>query len=163
MRFKAAPLQLNPAPTKPAWLLDSDSWILCLLELLPSPHDGLPLRLNSPAVIALREDFDNEFEGSIRETFGRTGVLSQQPKFEYRPEQQQMAESIARALRENRHLVVEAGTGVGKSLAYLVPSLLFGLENRRKVIVSTHTINLQEQLLHQDIPAARRVDRKSVV
>jgi len=108
-------------------------------------------------VIALREDFDNEFEGSIRETFGRTGVLSQQPKFEYRPEQQQMAESIARALRENRHLVVEAGTGVGKSLAYLVPSLLFGLENRRKVIVSTHTINLQEQLLNKDIPAARKV------
>ena len=106
-------------------------------------------------MIALREDFDNEFEGSIRETFGRTGVLSQQPKFEYRPEQQQMAESIARALRENRHLVVEAGTGVGKSLAYLVPSLVFGLENRRKVIVSTHTINLQEQLLNKDIPAVR--------
>src|SRR5258708_23079396 len=68
-----------------------------------------------------------------------------------------MAETIARALRENRHLVVEAGTGVGKSLAYLVPSLLFGLENRRKVIVSTHTINLQEQLLHKDIPAARKL------
>ena len=108
-------------------------------------------------MIALREDFDNEFEGSIRETFGRTGVLSQQPNFEYRPEQQQMAETIARALRENRHLVVEAGTGVGKSLAYLVPSLLYGLENRRKVIVSTHTINLQEQLLHKDIPAARKL------
>ena len=130
------------------------------LELLPSPRDGLPLGLDSPAVIALREDFDNEFEGSIRETFGRTGVLSQQPKFEYRPEQQQMAESIARALRENRHLVVEAGTGVGKSLAYLVPSLIFGLENRRKVIVSTHTINLQEQLLNKDIPAVRKlIDR----
>lgn len=111
-------------------------------------------------MIALREDFDNEFEGSIRETFGRTGVLSQQPKFEYRPEQQQMAESIARALRENQHLVVEAGTGVGKSLAYLVPSLIFGLENRRKVIISTHTINLQEQLLHKDIPAVRKlIDR----
>jgi len=138
----------------------ADPELLEPLELLPSPHDGLPLRLNSPAVIALREDFNNEFEGSIRETFGRTGILSQQPKFEYRPEQQQMAESIARALRENRHLVVEAGTGVGKSLAYLVPSLLFGLENRRKVIVSTHTINLQEQLLHKDIPAARKlIDR----
>ena len=111
-------------------------------------------------MIALREDFDNEFEGSIRETFGRSGVLSQQPKFEYRPEQQQMAGTIARALSENRHLVVEAGTGVGKSLAYLVPSLLFGLENRRKVIVSTHTINLQEQLLNKDIPAVRKlIDR----
>jgi ATP-dependent DNA helicase DinG len=150
----------SPTRRHASWLLDSDSRLLCLLELIPSPRDYLPLRLNSSVVIALREDFDNEFEGSIRETFGRTGVLSQQPKFEYRPEQQQMAESIARALRENQHLVVEAGTGVGKSLAYLVPSIIFGLENRRKVIVSTHTINLQEQLLHKDIPAVRKlIDR----
>ena len=108
-------------------------------------------------MIALREDFNNDFVASIRETFGRSGILSGQPNFEYRPEQQQMAEGVARALSEGRHLVVEAGTGVGKSLAYLVPSVIFALENHRKAIISTHTINLQEQLLNKDIPAVRKL------
>ncbi len=58
-------------------------------------------------------------------------------------------------LEGNRHLVVEAGTGVGKSLAYLIPAALFALEHNRKAIISTHTINLQEQLLHKDIPIVR--------
>ncbi|HEY4783852.1 MAG TPA: DEAD/DEAH box helicase, partial [Chthoniobacterales bacterium] len=71
-----------------------------------------------------------------------------------------MASAVARALSEGHSLVVEAGTGVGKSLAYLVPSILFALENRRKAIISTHTINLQEQLLHKDIPAARQAIQK---
>jgi len=67
-----------------------------------------------------------------------------------------MAVAVARALEEDRHLVVEAGTGVGKSLAYLVPSILFALEQHKKAIVSTHTINLQEQLLHKDIPILKK-------
>src|SRR4029079_18864154 len=54
-------------------------------------------------------------------------------------------------------LIVEAGTGVGKSLGYLVPSVLFALERHKKAIVSTHTINLQEQLLHKDIPIAKKI------
>ena len=53
--------------------------------------------------------------------------------------------------------MVEAGTGVGKSLAYLVPSVLFALEQKKKAIISTHTINLQEQLLHKDIPIVKKV------
>ena len=113
--------------------------------------------LNRLRVIALREDFDNDFVGSVDKMFSKSGTLSRQPNFEYRPEQQEMARAIARSLSEGRYLVVEAGTGVGKSLAYLIPSLLFGLENHRKIIVSTHTINLQEQLLHKDIPSARKV------
>src|SRR5262249_19546719 len=60
-------------------------------------------------------------------------------------------------LEEDRHLVVEAGTGVGKSLAYLVPAILFALEQHKKAIISTHTINLQEQLLHKDIPILKKV------
>jgi len=111
-------------------------------------------------VIALREDFDNDFTESIRTTFGKTGPFATQETFEYRPQQQQMASAVARALSEGHSLVVEAGTGVGKSLAYLVPSILFALENRRKAIISTHTINLQEQLLHKDIPAARQAIQK---
>ncbi|PYK93463.1 MAG: ATP-dependent helicase [Verrucomicrobia bacterium] len=68
-----------------------------------------------------------------------------------------MAAAVARALEEDRHLVVEAGTGVGKSLAYLAPAILFALEHHKKAIVSTHTINLQEQLLYKDIPILKKV------
>ncbi len=68
-----------------------------------------------------------------------------------------MAARVAQALEEEQHLVVEAGTGVGKSLGYLVPSVLFALERHKKAIVSTHTINLQEQLLHKDIPILKKV------
>ena len=68
-----------------------------------------------------------------------------------------MAARVAQALEEERHLVVEAGTGVGKSLAYLVPAVLFALERHKKAIISTHTINLQEQLLHKDIPILKKV------
>ncbi len=91
----------------------------------------------------------------MHDTFGQQGLLSGAKNFEYRPEQQQMATAVARALDDHRHLVVEAGTGVGKSLAYLVPAVLFALEQKRKAIVSTHTINLQEQLLQKDIPIVR--------
>src|ERR1700751_644793 len=89
--------------------------------------------------------------------FGKDGLLSGAKNFEYRPEQQQMAAAVAAALDEKRHLVVEAGTGVGKSLAYLVPAVLFALEPNRNAIISTHTINLQEQLLQKDIPIVRKL------
>src|SRR4051812_31124375 len=68
-----------------------------------------------------------------------------------------MAVAVAQALEEERHLVVEAGTGVGKSIAYLAPSILYALGQKRKAIVSTHTINLQEQLLHKDIPILKKI------
>src|SRR5437868_13281440 len=68
-----------------------------------------------------------------------------------------MAMAVARALEEERHLVVEAGTGVGKSIAYLAPSILYALDQKKKAIVSTHTINLQEQLLNKDIPILKKV------
>ena len=87
--------------------------------------------------------------------FGEAGLLSGAKNFEYRPEQQEMASAVANVLEERRHLVVEAGTGVGKSLAYLIPAVLFALEHGRKAIISTHTISLQEQLLHKDIPIVR--------
>src|ERR1700732_1777752 len=89
--------------------------------------------------------------------FGEDGLLSGAKGFEYRPQQQEMAVAVAEALEETRHLVVEAGTGVGKSLAYLIPAVLFALEHKRKAIISTHTINLQEQLLQKDIPIVRRL------
>lgn len=68
-----------------------------------------------------------------------------------------MAVAVARALEEERHLVVEAGTGVGKSLAYLVPSVMHALERKRKAVISTCTINLQEQLMYKDIPILQKI------
>src|SRR4029434_2253387 len=75
----------------------------------------------------------------------------------FRLPQQEMAAAVAQALEEERHLVVEAGTGVGKSLAYLTPAILFALEHHKRAIVSTHTINLQEQLLYKDIPILKKI------
>jgi ATP-dependent DNA helicase DinG len=98
---------------------------------------------------------DAGFAGRVREMFGPGGILSHARNFEHRAEQQEMAECVGRALEGARPLVVEAGTGVGKSLAYLVPSVLWAVEQKRKAIVSTHTINLQEQLVGKDIPIVR--------
>lgn len=91
------------------------------------------------------------------EFFGSSGALSKLRDFEFRPQQQQMAVAVARALEEERPLVVEAGTGVGKSLAYLAPAVRKALDENRKAIISTHTINLQEQLIEKDIPLLQSV------
>lgn len=72
--------------------------------------------------------------------------------FEQRPEQVEMMRMVANALSYGNHLMVEAGTGVGKSFAYLVPSALFALQNNTRVVVSTNTINLQDQLIQRDLP-----------
>ena len=82
----------------------------------------------------------------VEEIFSPTGLLSRAKNFEFRPQQQAMAVAVARALQNREHLAVEAGTGVGKSLAYLIPSILFAVAEKKKAIISTHTINLQEQL-----------------
>src|SRR5271170_6996708 len=88
----------------------------------------------------------------VGEIFSPTGILSRSRNFEFRPQQQEMAVAVARALQNREHLAVEAGTGVGKSLAYLIPGILFAVAQKKKAIVSTHTINLQEQLTEKDLP-----------
>ena len=88
----------------------------------------------------------------VEEIFSPTGILSRAKNFEFRPQQQQMAVAVARALENREHLAVEAGTGVGKSLAYLIPAILFAVGQKKKAVVSTHTINLQEQLTEKDLP-----------
>ena len=108
-------------------------------------------------MIALKDSLDSDFVERVRAIFAPDGLLAKARNFEYRPQQQEMAAAIAQTLEEERHLVVEAGTGVGKSLAYLVPATLFALEKKKKAIISTHTINLQEQLLHKDIPIAKKI------
>jgi len=77
--------------------------------------------------------------------------------FEERPQQLRMAEAVAAALADGGHWLIEAGTGVGKSLAYLVPAALHALHNGERVVISTNTIALQEQLLSKDIPALRKM------
>src|ERR1043165_4998524 len=93
----------------------------------------------------------------VEEIFSPTGILSRSPNFEFRPQQQQMAVAVARALENREHLAAEAGTGVGKSLAYLVPAILFSAANRKKAVISTHTINLQEQLVQKDLPMLQQI------
>jgi len=72
--------------------------------------------------------------------------------YEHRQEQVEMLRAVTNALNNGNHLMVEAGTGVGKSFAYLVPAALFAVENNTRVVVSTNTINLQDQLIKKDIP-----------
>ena len=74
------------------------------------------------------------------------------PDHEYRPQQVAMLRGIAQALNEGRHMLVEAPTGVGKSLAYLIPAVHWAKQNSERVVISTNTINLQEQLYHKDLP-----------
>ena len=89
---------------------------------------------------------------------GPDGAIARRlPRYESRGEQLLMASAVARAIEEKHHLMVEAGTGVGKSFAYLVPAILAAVEQKRKVVVSTHTISLQEQLLDKDLPFLRAV------
>ena len=77
--------------------------------------------------------------------------------FEQRPQQVAMATAVVSAFEDDHHLIVEAGTGTGKSLAYLLPAAFFALRNNGRVVVSTNTINLQEQIAGKDIPALRRL------
>ena len=79
------------------------------------------------------------------------------PGYEYRPQQVAMLHGVAQALNQGQHLLVEAPTGVGKSLAYLIPAVDWAVRNGERVVVSTNTINLQEQLYNKDLPDLARV------
>ncbi len=89
---------------------------------------------------------------------GPDGAVARRLKsYEVRDQQLQMSQAVAKAIENRNHLVVEAGTGVGKSFAYLVPAILAAVEMKKKIVISTHTIALQEQLLRKDIPFLRSV------
>jgi ATP-dependent DNA helicase DinG len=89
----------------------------------------------------------------MQEIFGPDGLIAKaHPEYEHRPGQIQMAEAVMRAFDEKHHLIVEAGTGTGKTLAYLVPAIAAACGSGATVIVSTGTKNLQEQLMEKDIP-----------
>lgn len=89
----------------------------------------------------------------VREILGPGGILSKTiAGYELRPSQEEMAEDIVLGYNEKKIGLIEAGTGTGKSIAYLVPALLFAADTGERTVISTHTINLQEQLLYKDIP-----------
>lgn len=95
---------------------------------------------------------------SVGAWFEPGGVFqSAMPEYEYRREQHDMAAAVADAFGSQRHLVVEAGTGIGKTMAYLVPSVLWSLANKVPVIISTNTKNLQEQIFRKDLPVIARI------
>ncbi len=93
----------------------------------------------------------------INDIFRKGGRLSSQLSgYEYRRIQLKMAEIVEKALSEKHHLLVEAGTGTGKSLAYLAPSIIWTVENKKRMAISTYTKTLQQQLIHKDLPLLKK-------
>jgi len=89
----------------------------------------------------------------MQEVFGPDGLIAKtHPEYEHRPGQIEMASAVLRAFEQKRHLIVEAGTGTGKTLAYLVPAIAAACGSGARIVISTGTKNLQEQLMDKDIP-----------
>ena len=91
--------------------------------------------------------------------FAEGGWLQEGLQLEHRPQQEQMARATAQSMDLDEPLLFEAGTGVGKSLAYLLPGIIHAVDQSRQLLVSTHTISLQEQVQTKDLPLCRRVFR----
>ena len=101
-------------------------------------------------------DEDRFFLPNLAEKiFRKDGYAAILPNFEYRPEQEKMAFSCAQAFSADSNLLFEAGTGVGKSLAYLIPGIIAAVRGNRQLVVATHTIALQQQILEKDLPRIR--------
>ena len=91
---------------------------------------------------------------TLHDILGPSGAIARKlgQRYEHRPQQLEMAEAVQAAFTAGHHLMVEAGTGVGKSFAYLLPAIDYAVRNKKRVVISTHTISLQEQLIEKDIP-----------
>ncbi|MFN2412294.1 MAG: ATP-dependent DNA helicase [Pyrinomonadaceae bacterium] len=97
-------------------------------------------------------------DDGLEQVFGIGGLVSQfHAHYEYREGQVKMAEAIARTFGEKKHLIVEAGTGTGKTLAYLIPAIAESIKKKKRIIISTGTKNLQEQLMEKDIPFLQKI------
>ena len=124
----------------------------------PTPAVASPRPVGAPQPLvpnARRQPVDgSEVAALLSSLRTRPDVL---PEFEERPEQQAMAQAVVEAFNEDGQLIVEAGTGIGKSLAYLLPAACYALRNNARVVISTATINLQGQLTTKDIPTVQRL------
>ena len=115
-------------------------------------------RLTAPALNIAQAGHKPLKPTAIDQVFSESGQLAGcHSAYEMREQQLQMAHEVTRALNEGERLMIEAGTGTGKSIAYLVPAALWARANGQRVTVSTRTINLQEQLLNKDIPLVRHI------
>src|SRR5688572_12814160 len=98
----------------------------------------------------------------LEAVFGNGGLIARShERYEYRGGQVAMADAVAKAFETKRHLLVEAGTGTGKTLAYLIPAITAALGKKRRTVTPTGTKNLQEQLMEKDIPSCKRRFQKS--
>lgn len=113
-----------------------------------------------PVLAKRLEPLDAEFAASCISEGGSLSVMSE--NFEERPVQVRLLKSIANAFNKGQVGAFEAGTGVGKSYAYLIPAILWAAQNKERVVISTGTINLQQQLSEKDIPAAQKILGKEV-
>ncbi|MHB1939934.1 MAG: helicase C-terminal domain-containing protein [Candidatus Dormibacteria bacterium] len=133
----------------------------------PGKYDRLTVRPPSPAATSGPHPGGRLDPAEVAADFAEGGVLAAaDPSFELREEQQQMAVAVTQAFNREMRLLVEAGTGVGKSLAYLHPAREWAHRTGDRVLISTHTITLQEQLLGKDLPAleaARPLPVRAVV
>jgi ATP-dependent DNA helicase DinG len=94
----------------------------------------------------------------LQTVFGPGGLVARaHENYEYRDGQVKMSEAITRAFEQKKHLIVEAGTGTGKTLAYLIPAIAYALQSKKRVVISTGTKNLQEQLMEKDIPFLQKI------
>ncbi len=146
--------------TKPNQLYPSDMELELSEELYNRRNIAYCLLSSDLDDFYFVQDIDRIFleEVSIENYFVKDGVLAKEIKgFEYRKEQEEMACYIQEAINEDRKIIVEAGTGTGKTLAYLIPAIKWAVANKKKVIIATNTINLQEQLLLKDIPLAKSI------
>ena len=146
--------------TKPNQLYPSDMELELSEELYTRRNIAYCLLSSDLDDFYFVQDIDRIFleEIDIENYFAKDGILAKEIKgFEYREEQEEMAQYIQDAINEDRKIIVEAGTGTGKTLAYLIPSIKWAVTNKKKVIIATNTINLQEQLLLKDIPLAKSI------
>ena len=146
--------------TKPNQLYPSDMELELSEELYTRKNIAYCLLSSDLDDFYFVQDIDRIFleEIDIENYFAKDGILAKEIKgFEYRQEQEEMAQYIQDAINEDRKIIVEAGTGTGKTLAYLIPSIKWAVTNKKKVIIATNTINLQEQLLLKDIPLAKSI------
>lgn len=95
---------------------------------------------------------------AVAQILDEDGLLAKNiENYEHRPQQVEMARAIAESFNEGNHLLVEAGTGTGKSMAYLVPAMEWAAKNNQRLVISTNTINLQDQLINNDVPLLKKV------
>ncbi len=131
--------QRNTKQTESPKAHDSFANLLVSTELKPAPTNAESTTENIESVFGSDASLANVVAG-----------------YESRPQQIEMATQIAESFNQNRHMIIEAGTGIGKSLAYLVPSILWATQNQQRVVISTNTLNLQDQLLKNDIPLLQK-------